>query len=44
MHLHEQQSSGTHFLVLINGVKHVAIYVIALISCDCEERVGYHMS
>ena len=26
------------FLVLINCVKDVAIYVIALISCDCEER------
>ena len=25
-------------LVLINGVKGISIYVIALIGCDCEER------
>ena len=25
-------------LVLINGIKGISIYVIALIGCDCEER------
>ena len=25
-------------LVLINGVKGISIYVIALIGCDCKER------
>ena len=32
------------FLVLINCVKDVAIYVIALISCDCEERALCQLS
>ena len=38
MHLHKQQILVHAFLVLINGVKGISIYVIALIGCDYEER------
>jgi len=44
MHLHESTILVHALLVLINYVKGVAIYVIALIGCDCEERPLCYLS